>query len=67
MLFGGNRKEKVRQVVSTEILENEQGGENILALGQDHIFIYQVPSHREGLKLGEHLGLCFCGTRCPSV
>lgn len=55
----------MRQVVSTEILQNEQGEENILALGQDLMFIYQVPSHREGLKLGEYLGLF--GTRCPSV
>ena len=67
MLFGGSRKKKVRQVVSTGILRNEQGEENIVALDQDHMFIYQVPSHREDLKLGEHLGLCLCRTRCPSV
>ena len=67
MLFGGSRKEKVRQVVHTEILQNEQGGGNILALVQDHMFNYQVPSHREGLKLGELLGLCLYGTRYPRV
>lgn len=27
------------------------------------VFIYQVPRHREGVKLGEHLGSCSCGTR----
>lgn len=66
MLSGGRGTRKVRQV-STETLQNEQGGEAILALGQGGYFSTQSQATGEDLKLGERLGLCLCGTRCPGV
>lgn len=50
MLSGGRGTGKVRQV-STGTLQNEQGGEAVLALGQDGGLFYPVPSHREILSL----------------